>query len=389
MSAESLHSDGRAARKPLRVADFGVDLYGPVDLATGLGASARGFARSLLAAGVPTHVVATGEVCGGHTPVDPDLISDPRRFPLTIEHINADTTDVFLQKFGPELRHVAGRVAVWYWELAAFRPDWISRARHYDEIWVASEFGRRAVAAMTNIPVRVVPPSMTLLPASERDARERFRIPGDAFAFLYVFDHTSFVDRKNPFCLIDAFLAEFTGDPDVCLVLKVSHASHDGEGFRRLTEATAGQRNIVLVTEMLDDADLAGLFEAADCYVSPHRTEGFGLTVAEAMLRGRPVIATGYGATTDFLTARTGYPIDYSLVEIEQDLGPYLRGNVWADPSREHLGRLLREVAGDPAGAKARGDVGRRYIEEHYSPAAAGARMRAALEALYEARIGG
>ena len=98
---------------------FGVDLYGPVDLATGLGASARGFALGLLAAGVPMHVIPTGQICGGHTPVDPDLISDPRRFPLTIEHINADTTDVFLQTFAPELQNAAARVAVWYWELAA------------------------------------------------------------------------------------------------------------------------------------------------------------------------------------------------------------------------------------------------------------------------------
>ena len=391
MRSQQSDSDGRTQHGPAtgRVAEFGVDLYGPIDLATGLGASARGFARALHAAGVPLHLVPTGEVCGGHTPVDPDIASDPRRFPLAIEHINADTTDVFLHRFGHELRTVRARVAVWYWELAAFRPDWISRARHYDEIWVASEFGRRAVAAVTNVPVHVVPPPVTLSPVDERSGRGLFGIPEQAFAFLYVFDHTSFVDRKNPLCLVDAFLAEFAGDLDVCLVLKVSHAGHNASAYRRLEEATAGHSNVLLLTEMLDDADLAALFAAADCYVSPHRTEGFGLTVAEAMLRARPVIATGYGATADFLTAETGYPIDYTLVEIEHDLGPYLRGHVWADPSREHLGRLLREVVADPAGARTRGEVGRQYIEEHYSPAAAGLRIRARLEALFGARADG
>lgn len=385
MPSESAGPVGRAPREPTRVPDFGVDLYGPVDLATGLGASARGFARGLLAAEVPVHLVPTGDICGGHTSVDANIGCDRRRFPLTIEHINADTVDVFMRTYGHELGHVSGRVAVWYWELPAFRSDWTPHAGQYDEIWVASEFGRRAVGAMTNTPVRVVPPSIGPLPEWEHRGRERFRIPGEAFVFLYVFDNASFVDRKNPFCLIDAFVARFAGDPDACLVLKVSHAGLDLPGYQRLEDATAEHRNILLVPEMLDDEDLAALFGAADCYVSPHRTEGFGLTLAEAMLRGCPVIATGYGATTDFLTTETGYPIDFSLVEIERDLGPYQRGHVWADPSREHLGRLLREVAGDPVAARARGDAGRRFIEERYSPAAAGARMRAALEALYAA----
>lgn len=379
--------DGRAkgGAAPSRVPQFGVDLYGPIDLATGLGASARGFARALHAAEVPVHLVPTGEVCGAHTPVEPDIRSDPRRFPLTIEHINADTTDVFIKRFGAELQRVRARVAVWYWELAAFRPDWVSRTRWYDEIWVASEFGRRAVGAVTNVPVRVVPPPMTLSPVAGLSGRERFCIPEQSFVFLYVFDSTSLVDRKNPFCLVDAFVAEFARDPDVCLVLKVSHAHHDAPAYRLIREVTAGHPNIVVVPEMLDEADLASLFEAADCYVSPHRSEGFGLTVAEAMLRGRPVIATDYGATVDFVSTKTGYPIDYSLVEIEQDRGPYLRGHVWADPSREHLRLLLREVVEDPAAARARGEAGRRLMEERYSPAAAGARMRAHLLRLHEA----
>jgi glycosyltransferase involved in cell wall biosynthesis len=371
------------------MADFGVDLYGPIDLATGLGASARGFARALWAADVPVHLVPTGEVCGAHTPAEHDLHSDTRRFALTIEHINADTTDAFMERFGTQLRGVSARVAVWYWELAAFRPDWISRARWYDEIWVASEFGRRAVAAMTNVPVRVVPPPMTLSPARGQSGREQFHIPEDSFVFLYVFDHASLVDRKNPFCLVDAFVAEFAGDPGACLVLKVSHVNHDAPAYQVLEEATTGHPNVVVVAEMLDEADLANLFEAADCYVSPHRSEGFGLTVAESMLRGRPVIATGYGATTDFVSAQTGYPIEYSLVEIEEDTGPYLRGHVWADPSREHLRRLLRQVVDDPAAARVRGEAGRRLMEERYSPAAAGARMRAHLLRLHEAALRG
>ena len=380
--ADSLRP-GRCVR---RVDDFGVDLYGPMDLVTGLGTSARGFAGALRAAGIPVHLVPTGSLFEGVTVVEPGLESDSRRFPLTIEHVNADSTERFLWHFGGDVAGASARVAVWYWELAAFRPDWIGNIRHYDEIWVGSQFGRRAVAAVTNVPVVVVPPPVTLSSGGGevRPIRERFGIPREQFFFLYVFDYSSYVDRKNPFCLVDAFVDEFSGEPNVGLVLKVSHADAAAAGYRRLVAAAEAHSNITFISEVLDQADLEALFQTADCYVSPHRSEGFGLTVAEAMLRDCPVIATDYGATTDFLTPETGFPLEYSLVELEEDQGPYPHGFVWADPSREHLRLLLREVAGDVPAARRRAAAGRRLISEEFSFAAAGERMRRRLLCLHE-----
>ena len=388
MSPQPTTSTGaaRLGRRVARVNDFGVDLYGPVDLVTGLGTSARGFARALTEAGVPVHVAPTGDLCTGLTVVDPETPSDPRRFPLTIEHVNADTTERFLWHFGDELRGATARVAMWYWELAAFRPEWIGNADQYDEVWVASRFGQRSVAAMTNVPVAVCPPPVPQPPAAgDVDVRARLGVPEDAFLFLYVFDYSSFVDRKNPSCLVDAFVAGFAGQPEVRLVLKVSHPDRSAPGFQALLQAAARHPNLHLVDEMLELAELHALFAAADCYVSPHRSEGFGLTLAEAMLRGTPVIATDYGSTTDFISPDTGYPIEYQLVELQEDQGPYPRGYVWADPSREHLRQLMRAVVDDPGGARRTAEAGRRLISEEYSPAAAGARMRGRLLHLYEA----
>ena len=344
---------------------------------TGLGTSARGFVGGLQEARVPVHLVPTGSLYPGLATVEPGLESDSRRFPLAIEHVNADTTERFLWRFGGDVDGVSARVAIWYWELAAFRPDWIVNTRYYDEIWVASQFGRRAVSAVTNVPVVVVPPPVTLPTGGEtRPIRERLGIPREQFLFLYVFDYSSYVDRKNPFCLVDAFVDEFAGEPDVGLLLKVSHADTASAGYRRLIAEAEAHSNVMLVSEVLDDADLEALFRTADCYVSPHRSEGFGLTIAEAMLRDCPVIATDYGATTDFLTPETGFPLEYALVELEVDQGPYPRGYVWADPSREHLRLLLREVADDVPAAQRRAAAGRRLISEAFSFAAVGERMR-------------
>jgi glycosyltransferase involved in cell wall biosynthesis len=135
---------------------------------------------------------------------------------------------------------------------------------------------------------------------------------------------------------------------------------------------------------VFDDAALHALFTRADCYVSPHRSEGFGLTVAEAMLRECPVIATDYGSTTDFVTPETGFPLEYMLVEIAEDQGPYQRGYVWADPSREHLRILMRRVVDDAAGTRRRAEAGRRFIEERYSLRAVGERMVGRLRRLHD-----
>ena len=119
-----------------------------------------------------------------------------------MEHINADTTERFLWLFGPQVRHARARVAIWFWELAALPAAWIHNTAQYDEIWVGSQFGRRAITAVTNVPVEIVAPPVRAPSQAKEDPRERFGVPGDAFVFLYVFDYSSFVARKNPFCLV-------------------------------------------------------------------------------------------------------------------------------------------------------------------------------------------
>jgi glycosyltransferase involved in cell wall biosynthesis len=366
-----------------RVDTLGVDFLGQFDLVTGLGESSRGFARALRDAGVPAHLLSVGDMYPGVARTDAALYSDPRRFPVSIEHVNADTTARFLRRFGRELSGLSARIAVWYWELAAFRPDWLVSIEPYDEIWVASSFGRRAVSAVTNTPVVVLPPPVTLVHDAAPAQRAAFGIPDAAFVFLYVFDYSSYVDRKNPFCLTDAFVTEFGDDPRTVLVLKVSHGDTTADGFRRLEDLAREHANVTLIGDILDGPSLAGLFEASDCYVSPHRSEGFGLTVAEAMLRGLPVIATDYGSTTDFLSKATGYPLRFELSEIEADQGPYSKGYVWADASREHLRELMRHVFDHPEDARAKGAAGRAFVREAYSVEAVGTRMRQRLGNLH------
>jgi glycosyltransferase involved in cell wall biosynthesis len=119
---------------------------------------------------------------------------------------------------------------------------------------------------------------------------------------------------------------------------------------------------------------------AADCYVSLHRAEGFGLTIAEAMALGKPVIATNYSGNTDFMTASNSYPVDHRIVPVGRDYGPYLRGMTWADPDLDQAMALMREVVDDRAGAAERGRRAAADIAAWRTPDRTGALVRRRLE---------
>jgi glycosyltransferase involved in cell wall biosynthesis len=103
------------------------------------------------------------------------------------------------------------------------------------------------------------------------------------------------------------------------------------------------------------------LYYLCDCYVSLHRSEGFGLTPAEAMCAGKPVIATAYGGNVDFMTSENSYLAKYKLIEIDRDYHPYLKGFVWADPDLDHAAELMRHVYENREEAK---NIGRKARED-------------------------
>jgi SAM-dependent methyltransferase len=123
----------------------------------------------------------------------------------------------------------------------------------------------------------------------------------------------------------------------------------------------------VLADGYVSGERLASLTAACDCYVSLHRSEGFGLTIAEAMALGKPAIATGYSGNLAFMDAGSSFLVPYALTELERAVGPYPAGTVWAEPDLEVAAELLREVAEDPERARERGELGRAAVAERQS----------------------
>jgi glycosyltransferase involved in cell wall biosynthesis len=159
----------------------------------------------------------------------------------------------------------------------------------------------------------------------------------------------SIPERKNPFGVLEAFdkLCS-TQKGNAHLVLKLSNLDRCSNEIRQQILSYLDRLPITLIDKYLKRQQLTSLMAACDCYLSMHRSEGFGLPLAEAMFLGVPVVATGWSSNMDFMTLNNSYPIKYDLVELDQDYGPYSKGSVWANPDVDHAVSCLLEVMTQP-----------------------------------------
>lgn len=300
-----------------------------------------------------------------------------------ILHINADQLPPVRAALGDRLRPDAYRIAVPFWELLRLPAAWEAAFDTIDEVWAPSRFVQMALAG------RVAPPVIHMplaLPPLERlpGGRARFGLPARRFLFFFAFDFLSFPERKNPASLLAAFALAFPpgeGAP-VGLVLKTLNGALRPAAFARLREAVAPDPRIVLIDRALDRADMTRLLGACDCVVSLHRSEGFGLLVAEAMQLEIPVIATDYGATVELVTPQTGWAVQCRTVPVADGAYPHAAMQVWADPDIEHAAWLMRLVRDDPAATAGRVAAARALVVSRHGPAAVAARQVARLAAI-------
>jgi glycosyltransferase involved in cell wall biosynthesis len=279
------------------------------------------------------------------------------------------------------------RIPIWYWELESVPPELTRHAASFQEIWAPTGFIARAMRSSMSIPVTHMLPGVQL-PAFARFPRSHFRLPDDRYLFFFMFDMCSVMERKNPLALIRAFQSAFRHDDPVALAIKVSRGDWDKESFACLREATAAA-GATLIDGMLTREKAHALLHCCDCYASLHRSEGFGLTMAEAMLMAKPVIATGYSGNLDFMSASNSLLVDYERVPITRDLPYYKKGSLWAEPSVAHAAECLRWVYDHQDEAGALGLRGQADAKSLLSYAAAGKRMARRLAELETARAAG
>jgi glycosyltransferase involved in cell wall biosynthesis len=187
---------------------------------------------------------------------------------------------------------------------------------------------------------------------------------------------------QEPAGVIEAFRKSGLARGSASLVVKVHNADMNPADFAALAEAVSDLPGTVIISETLSRTNVYALEAACDCFVSLHRSEGFGLAVAECMYLGKPVISTDWSATAEYLDHQNGYPVRCELVKLTENHGPYTKGSSWAEPDTGHAAELMQRIVSDPAGAARIGAAARRTMEERFSPAVIGARYKRRLEAL-------
>ena len=289
-----------------------------------------------------------------HRQEHPFIERDGELFSANVVSLNAEHLVQFALDSGRDLLRNRYSAGLWFWETSRFPKQFRHAFDYVDEVWVASDFVGDAVRRETSKPVLTFPLPV-LVPPPPALGRADLGLPEDAFVFLFVFDFFSTLERKNPLGLIDAFTRAFPEPGRALLYLKSINGSRAPLDLARVREAAAGRPDIVLSDGYLEGDRLTALTALCDCYVSLHRSEGFGLTIAEAMAFEKPAIATGYSGNLAFMDAESSYLVPYELATLDEAVGPYPAGTEWADPDLDEAARLMRHVVEEPDQARERG----------------------------------
>jgi glycosyltransferase involved in cell wall biosynthesis len=369
-----------------RHAKLGLNIVGFLTADLGVGESARCMVRAADVANIPSALVPLKLNCknrlGDQTYAA--RLRDANPHDVNVIHLDPPASRDIDHHHGAGFRAGKYNIAYFAWELPEFPDAWTASFEYYDEVWCPSDFTTSAVALKSPLPVLTMPHAISFERPTECTAelRRRFRLPGDAFLFLTLFDLNSYSARKNPRAVIAAFRQSGLAGHGAALVIKVQNVAGNEADFAALQQSVQDLSGTVLLTETLSRADIYALEAACDCFVSLHRSEGFGLAVAESMYLGKPVIATDWSATAEYVTPENGCPVRTRLVTLEQNHGPYAKGSTWAEPDASHAAEHMRRLFADRELAERLGRNARTTVETRFAPDVIGARYRRRLECI-------
>lgn len=234
-------------------------------------------------------------------------------------------------KFDFEIFKKKYNIGYWAWELEDAPNHWFNNECILDEIWTGSNFNLNAFSQQSKIPcVKISPPIEFNIP----EQKSEFYVK-DKFNILMIYDKNSVADRKNPLGTIKAFMLGLSNYQDTVLLIKTNDES--------LNEF-AIKNKIIIINKILSREEIYKLQNSADCYISLHRSEGFGLNIAESMFLGKPTIATNWSGNTDYMNEDNSFLINYELKPINKSTNIYGSGKRWAEPDLDHAAYNMKKV---------------------------------------------
>ncbi len=294
------------------------------------------------------------------------------KYSVNLFHINADQMLTAYCHLGAGFFANRYNIGYWAWELSKCPKEWVPIIEMVDEIWAPSRFIQSAFAEKTGIPVEYMPLCVTLQPFQKR-GRIEFKLPENHFLFLFVFDFLSYMERKNPFAAIRAFQIAF---PDrsckVGLVIKVMNGDSENPQWVKMMALIDNDSRIQIINRTMSRSEVLSLIDSCDSFVSLHRSEGFGRGPAEAMLLGKPVIATNYSGNTDFTRPDNSCLVNYRFRPVESGQYVFEDGQVWADADVQHAAWHMKRLVENPAMTAEIGLRGKDFIRTNFNKSVVG-----------------
>ena len=360
-------------------------LIGYFETDFGLGEYARGLASGLDAVGLPFSIYPYNSFTGR------PRNEAPWASRYDVEGVHAVNIFCVAPDEATRARRIIGgrhtknshNILSTFWELPRAPETWRAALEFFDELWTPNNFVAESFRPIFSKTISVIPPCVNL-ETNLRTNRKQFNLDPTKFYFLFSFDLNSYPERKNPLAVAKAFEIAFgSARDDVGLIFKINGSADLFPKILSELEVIAkGDARITIFHGEWPRTDVLALLASIDCYVSLHRSEGFGLGMAESMHLGKPVIATAFSGNADFLTAKTGFPIPFIMRSVEEGEYPFHAGNLWAEPDINIAAETMQLVASRANEVRDKALQGQAYIRQHYGPKTVGGLVAARLREL-------
>ena len=361
----------------------GVDIIGYLRSEHGVGEAGRLLVEALAAADVEVSTVnSSRSLSRQRVKLDDSEAPDHK---VRILAINADQTAIVANDVGLEQLKESYVIGQWFWEIEQFPAHWSEAFSIVDEVWTATEFVAKAVRAMAppDVVVTTMPIPLTRATGKQERPRSYFGLD-DRFLFLFSFDMLSVFERKNPTGVVEAYMSAFSEFDGCQLVVKCMNGARNLNSLEYLRWMSRKRSDVTIVDEYFTREEATNLIELSDCYVSLHRSEGLGLTIAEAMCSGVPVIATDYSGNVDFMNASNSLPVPWTYTAVGDGAAPYDPTAEWAEPDVKKAAEHMRWVVAHQDQAKALAARAKADLTQRFDPLTCGLRMKARLSDIWK-----
>lgn len=327
--------------------NFGVNIFGFIGGEFGLGEAVRLIIKAFNNAEIPVSLI-NYDIQTNHRQDDTTFknYSNEAVYSINLVLLGPSEAKKIISHY-PDESFFKNKYNIFYlnWESEYISPEYLDNLSFYDEIWVPAQYVKDTLSKVCDIPVNVIPYPIEINVDDKSDPEMENFYPENSFNFLFMFDYNSSLERKNTLNLISAFEKAFgKTDMSVSLIIKTSKSDRFKKEKETLQKHIKGFQNIKIIEKIYAKQTLHKIIKGCDAYISLHRSEGFGLTMAEAMYFGNPVIATNYSGNLQFMNLDNSFLVDYEKAVIKSSNINYDRNTVWSEPNIDHAAELMKLV---------------------------------------------